>query len=187
MQAFNSKSKGIAGVSKLYCFTIILQIIGDYSMVYGTFFTRYLPSIQITYSFVLYTGSVHIWDFTNISVVSLDDKVLLYLIQQFIGTFSVGQGAFTKYLISIQVNMFILMSDIGTVCNWDFINISDVCLDDKVKIEQCTLTEQGLPVISLNTGSTYTYSHNLGCWYVPIRLMYTHHGLPVSTPCKYTI
>ncbi|ELT95316.1 hypothetical protein CAPTEDRAFT_117691 [Capitella teleta] len=38
------------------------------------------------------------------------------------------------------------------------VSTSDICLDS------CVLTEQGLPVISLSTGSSYTYSTDMGTW-----------------------
>ncbi|KAK2163973.1 hypothetical protein LSH36_71g03036 [Paralvinella palmiformis] len=41
-----------------------------------------------------------------------------------------------------------------------------VITNEEVRLDRCLLTEQGIPILILNNGKTYTYKTELGCWLI---------------------
>jgi len=42
--------------------------------------------------------------------------------------------------------------------------VMTACLGGDLTLTQCHLTDQGLPVVTVSSGKSYTYNADMSCW-----------------------
>lgn len=99
-----------------------------------------------------------------------------------LNVFSMGGGrricppialdSFASVLRCSGVHVMVITSN-GSVSVWNFKSFTAILKNESVSsllanghllIEKCTLTDQGLPVLSFSNGLTFTFKVELGCW-----------------------